>query len=229
MALAEKFLFDFSFDAPGGGDARQRGAVTPAEPVFTRVELDAATAQARDEGHAAGMAEALSQREQQVGDALSAIAERLGVLLADKASADRESERNTIELTRAIASKLFPALLRKGALAELEAVVVQCMHDTIGEPRLVLRVPDAIFEAAQQRIAPLAASNGYPGKVIILVDEALGESDCRVEWADGGAERDTARSWRDIDTAITRALSALNDGNESSPQTSTAAPQETVT
>ena len=228
MALAEKFLFDFSFDAPGG-DARHRGVVTPAEPVFTRLELDAATAQARDEGHAAGMAEALSQREQQVSDALSAIAERLGAVLAEKASADRESERNTIELTRAIASKLFPALLRKGALAELEAVVIQCMHDTIGEPRLVLRVPDAIFEAAQQRIAPLAASNGYPGKVIILVDETLGESDCRVEWADGGAERDIARSWRDIDTAITRALSALNDGNEPSPQTGTAAPQETVT
>jgi flagellar assembly protein FliH len=228
MALAEKFLFDFSFDAPGS-DARHRGVVTPAEPVFTRLELDAATARARDEGHAAGMAEALSQREQQVSDALSAIAERLGAVLAEKASADRESERNTIELTRAIASKLFPALLRKGALAELEAVVIQCMHDTIGEPRLVLRVPDAIFEAAQQRIVPLAVSNGYPGKVIILVDETLGESDCRVEWADGGAERDTARSWRDIDTAITRALSALNDGNESSPQTSTAAPQETVT
>lgn len=229
MALAQKFLFDFSFDAPGGGDARQRGVVTPAEPVFTRLELDAATAQARDEGHAAGMAEALSQREQQVSDALSAIAERLGTLLAEKASADRESERNTIELTRAIASKLFPALLRKGALAELEAIVIQCMHDTIGEPRLVLRVPDAIFEATQERIAPLAASNGYPGKVIILVDETLGESDCRVEWADGGAERDIARSWRDIDMAITRALGALNDGNEPPPQTGTAAPQETVT
>jgi flagellar assembly protein FliH len=228
MALAEKFLFDFSFDAPGG-DARQRGVVTPAEPVFTRLELDAATALARDEGHAAGMAEALSQRERQVSDALSAIAERLGTLLAEKASADRESERNTIELTRAIASKLFPAMLRKGALAELEAIVIQCMHDTIGEPRLVLRVPDAIFEAAQQRIVPLAASNGYPGKVIILVDETLGASDCRVEWADGGAERDTARSWRDIDTAITRALGALNDGNDLPPQTGTDAPQETVT
>ena len=229
MALAQKFLFDFSFDAPGGGDARQRGAVTPAEPVFTRVELDAATAQARDAGHAAGMAEAQSRREQQVSDALSAIAERLGALLAEKASADRENERNTIELTRAIASKLFPALLRKGALAELEAIVIQCMHDTIGEPRLVLRVPDAIFEAAQQRIAPLAASNGYPGKVIILVDETLGESDCRVEWADGGAERDIARSWRDIDMAIARALTALNDGTEAPPQPATAAPQEIAT
>lgn len=224
MARAEKFLFDFSFDAPGA-DARQRGAVTPADPVFSRGELDAATSRARDEGHAAGMAEALKRREQQVGNALDAIAERLGAILAEKASADRQSERNTIELTRAIASKLFPALLRKGALAELEAIVIQCMHDTIGEPRLVLRVPDAIFEAAQQRIAPLAASNGYPGKVIILVDETLGESDCRVEWADGGAERDIARSWRDIDTAIERALAALNDGTEPPPQTGTAAPR----
>jgi len=228
MALAEKFLFDFSFDTPGG-DPRQRGAVTPAEPVFSRVDLDAATAQARDEGRAAGIAEESSRREQQVSDALGAIAERLGALLAAKASADRENERNTIELARAIASKLFPALLRKGALAELEAIVIQCMHDTIGEPRLVVRVPDATFEAAQQRIAPLAASNGYPGKVIILVDETLGESDCRVEWADGGAERDIARSWRDIDTAISRALTALNDGTEPPPQTGDAAPQETVT
>jgi flagellar assembly protein FliH len=228
MALAEKFLFDFSFDTPGG-DPRQRGAVTPAEPVFSRVDLDAATEQARDEGRAAGIAEESIRREQQMCDALSAIAERLGALLAAKASADRENERNTIELARAIASKLFPALLRKGALAELEAIVIQCMHDTIGEPRLVVRVPDATFEAAQQRIAPLAASNGYPGKVIILVDETLGESDCRVEWADGGAERDIARSWRDIDSAISRALVALNDGNEPLPQTGDAAPQETVT
>ena len=228
MALAERFLFDFSFDAPGG-DPRQRGAVTPAEPVFSRAELDAATAKARDEGRAAGIAEESSRREQQVSDTLGTIAERLGALLTAKASADRGNERNTIVLTRAIASKLFPALLRKGALAELEAIVIQCMHDTIGEPRLVVRVPDAIFDAAQQHIAPLAANNGYPGKVIILADDTLGESDCRVEWADGGAERDIARSWRDIDMAISRALAALNDGNEPLSQTNTAAPQETVT
>src|SRR6266446_848931 len=65
MDLAEKFLFDFSFDTPGG-DPRQRGAVTPAEPVFSRVDLNAATAQARDEGRAAGIAEESSRREQQV-------------------------------------------------------------------------------------------------------------------------------------------------------------------
>jgi flagellar assembly protein FliH len=210
MALAQKFLFDISFDAPGG-DARQRGSVTPAEPIFTRADLDAAVAQARAEGHAGGRAEAIGQREQHVAEALSAIAQHLAALFAAKDAALRASERSTIELTRAIAGRLFPALMRKGALAELEAIVVQCMRDAVAEPRLVVRVPDAIFEAAQLQLAPLAASSGYPGKLIILADDTLGESDCRVEWADGGAERDGARSWREIEAAIARAMNALAD------------------
>ncbi len=222
MAVAEKFLFDFSFDAPGG-DAQRRGSVTPAEAIVTRPELDRAVVKARAEGHAAGLAEAMSQREQQVGDMLSAITRHLAALFAAKVAAQRDSERNTIELTRAIAGRLFPALVRKGALAELEAIVVQCMRDTISEPRLVVRVPDTVFTAVQEMLTPLAASNGYPGKLIILVDEQLGESDCRIEWADGGAERDTARSWREIEAAIERAMSALANPDETTRQPADAA------
>lgn len=237
MALAQKFLFDISFDAPGG-DGRQRGSITPAEAVFSRADLDAALAEARAESHAAGRAEALSQREQQVADALGAIAQNLAGIFAAKDEARRANERSTIELTRAIAGRLFPALMRKGALAELEAIVVQCMRDAVAEPRLVVRVPDAIFEAAQLQLAPLAASNGYPGKLIILADDALGESDCRVEWADGGAERDSARSWREIEAAVARAMDALADpvpANDwtnpatAAPETNSAAIEETTT
>ncbi len=227
MALAEKFLFDISFDAPGGGEARPRGVVTPAEIGFSRAELNAAVAQARAEGHAAGLAEATAQREQRIGEALTSSAERLAALFAAKDAARRDGERATIELTRAIVGKLFPALVRQGALADLEALVAQCMREAIAEPRLVLRVPDTAFEAAQQRMAPLAASLGYPGKLIILVDEALGPSDCRVEWADGGAERDTARSWREIEAAIDRAVTALANPDETARQD--AALEETIT
>jgi flagellar assembly protein FliH len=214
MALANKYLFDISFDAPGG-DARQRGAVTPAAAAISRADLDAAAARARAEGHAAGLAEATAQRDQRIGDALTAIAQQLAALFGAQDEARRKSERTTIELTRTIAGKLFPALVRSGGLVELEAIVGQCMHDAIGEPRLVLRVPDAIFEAARQRMAPLAASLGFPGKLIILVDDTLGQSDCRVEWADGGAERDTARSWREIEAALDRAVTALANPDQS--------------
>jgi len=78
MALAEKFLFDISFDAPGG-EARPRSVVTPAEIGFSRAELNAAVAQARAEGHAAGLAEATAQREQRVSEALASSADDSGL------------------------------------------------------------------------------------------------------------------------------------------------------
>jgi flagellar assembly protein FliH len=229
MALAEKFLFDISFDAPGGGDVKQRGPVTPAEVPITRADLNAAAAQARAEGHAAGLAEATAQREQHVSEILADIARQLAALLAAKDALRRESENTTIELTRTIAGKLFPALVRQGAMTEIEAVVVQSVREAITEPRLMLRVPDTVFEAAQARMAPLATSLGYPGKLIILVDEALGQSDCRVEWADGGAERDTTRSWREIEAALDRAASALGRSDHPAQHTASPATEEIIT
>src|SRR5260221_8152394 len=110
MALAEKFLFDISFDAPGGGEARPRGVVTPAEIGFSRAELNAAVAQARAEGHAPGLAEATAQREQRIGEALTSSAERLPAPFAAKDAARPHWERATPDLTPPILGKPFPAL-----------------------------------------------------------------------------------------------------------------------
>src|SRR4051794_35838048 len=134
MALAEKFLFDICFDAPGGGDVKQRGPVTPAEVPITRADLNAAVAQARAEGHAAGLAEATTQREQRVAESLSLVPQHLAALFAATDELRRDSEKTTIELTRTIAGKLFPALVRQGALTEIEAVVAQCLREAIAEP-----------------------------------------------------------------------------------------------
>jgi flagellar assembly protein FliH len=229
MSLAEKFLFDISFDAPGGGEVRQRGPVTPAEVAITRADLNAAVAQARAEGHAAGLAEATAQREQRVAETLAAIGQQLVALFAARDDARRDSERTTLELTRTITGKLFPALVRQGGLTEIESMVAQSVREAIAEPRLVLRVADTIFEAAQQRMAPLATELGFPGKLIILVDDQLGQSDCRVEWADGGAERDTARTWREIEAALDRALSALAHYDNAARHTASTATEEIVT
>jgi flagellar assembly protein FliH len=229
MSLAEKFLFDISFDAPGGGEVRQRGPVTPAEVAITRADLNAAVAQARAEGHAAGLSEATAQREQRVAETLTIIGQQLVALFAARDDARRDSERTTLELTRTITGKLFPTLIRQGGLTEIESVVAQSVREAIAEPRLVLRVADTIFEAAQQRMAPLATELGFPGKLIILVDDQLGQSDCRVEWADGGAERDTARTWREIEAALDRALSALAHYDNAARHTASTATEEIVT
>jgi flagellar assembly protein FliH len=213
--LSQKFLFDVSFDGPP--DARARGPVTPAEPRVGRAELAAAEAAAHAQGHAAGTAEAVAAHQHRVAAALDALGEHAAMLLADRGAAQRDAELLAIELTRTIVGKLFPALTRKNGLAEIAALVTQCMREAVDEPRLVLRVPDALFEAAQQQIAPLAASTGYPGKLVILGDEALAGSDCRIEWADGGAERDTARTRQEIDSTLALACARLDNPEPPQP------------
>jgi flagellar assembly protein FliH len=227
MAAAQKFLFDLSFDGPAGAAAASgaapRSPVTPAEPSFSRTQLLAAETAAREAGHAAGLAEATGRQEERIGHALTVISDSVAALLAAKDGAQRDGERHAIELTQTIIGKLFPALARCNAIAEIAALVAGCMRECADEPRLVLRLPDALFEAAQTRIAPLAATSGFPGKLVILADDTLTGSDCRVEWADGGVERDLARTWREMEAAMIRAIETPGETNEA---TQPAAPRE---
>ena len=71
--------------------------------------------------------------------------------------------------------------------------------------------------AANSHGVPAAAANAtvltmpkpIAGRIVLLADETLGLGDARVEWADGGAERDTGRLMRDIDGALARALDTI--------------------
>jgi flagellar assembly protein FliH len=211
MAAASKFLFDLSFDGPSGpagAPQSTRGPVTPAEPTFSRADLAAVEAKARAEGHAAGRAEAISQHEAQVAAALATIGRSVTVLLAARDEMRSEGERQSLELCTAIIPKLFPTLTKYQGFAEIAAMVARCMREAIEEPRLVLRLPDALFEGVRAQLDPLAAATGFAGKLVILGDEALSGADCRVEWADGGVERDLGRTWREIEAAIVRAIEA---------------------
>ena len=71
------------------------------------------------------------------------------------------------------------------------------------------RVADRGVGEAPQAFAvpfgPLSAQSGYEGKIVLIAEEALLPGDARVEWADGGAERDSARLWRQIDEIVARA------------------------
>jgi len=122
---------------------------------------------------------------------------------------------DAIELLRTVTAKAVPALARKEPLADLEAMVVECLRETADEPRIVLRVPPDLFEPMRRRLDGIAQGHGFAGKFVLLVDESIGPADARLEWADGGAERNIARIARQIDAALARAL--LNPISEPEP------------
>ena len=98
--------------------------------------------------------------------------------------------------------KFFPRMAQDQGLQEIEAVVRDAMMRLRDEPRIVIRVCDTLLDTVKKRVGGLASSTGFEGKIVYLADEGMDSSDVRVEWADGGAERDTGRIWQDIDEAI---------------------------
>lgn len=202
MALARKFLFDVSFDAP---DPPPEAAAL-AEPAFVPADIDAARAEGFAEGHKAALAEAAAAAEALAACALETLAGGLQRLFDAQREATAAIERDAVALLRAVLQRAVPALCRKDPLAELEALIAQCLAEALDEPRIVARVADAAFDAVEARLAPLARAAGYSGKLVLLADSALGPGDGRVEWADGGAERNTPRLMAELDAMLNRVL-----------------------
>jgi flagellar assembly protein FliH len=174
MGAISKFMFEQSFDG-----ATQAPAVKPRKN-YTPAEYDAAVAAAREEGHEAGRAEAVGEAEQ---------------------------EALTQEMAKAVATmarKLLPAFARKHGVAEIEGLVAECLGRLHEEPRIVVRVNDEVLDPVRQRLDALAATLGFAGRFVLLAADDIAPGDARVEWADGGVERDTARGWQEIETAVQR-------------------------
>lgn len=222
MAAAQKFMFGRDFAQEPAKPAReaapepQPAADAPPEPepepapTHSEEALEAARAQAHAEGHAAGLAEGRQAAEAEAEQALTAALDRLAAgletLVAGEAKAREARDRETLDLCVGLLRRLFPALARKHGQSEIEQVFQDALERLRDEPRVVVRCADRHLDGLKERVDGLAARLGFEGRVVLLADETMQPGDARVEWADGGVERDSERLWQDVERAVERAL-----------------------
>jgi flagellar assembly protein FliH len=205
MGSARKFLFDVSFDEAEPPHGRA-AAELPPDPAFVRADVDAARTEGYAEGREAALGEAAVSSECRIAAALEKIGNAIPEIVATQKASVAETEKAALALVRAVLQKAVPALCRKDPLSEFEALIVQSLSENLDEPRFVLRVGDAMFDAIEARIAPMTRATGYGGKLVLLTDPDIADGDVRIEWADGGAERDTRRLMHELDIILDRAL-----------------------
>jgi flagellar assembly protein FliH len=137
----------------------------------------------------AGITQARNEIEQSQAATLIAIREQIEELASTNTEVMAEIRQEATELAHAVAAKLAPALIAREPLAEVEALISECLTDLREEPRVVVRASEQVVSGLKDRINTIAAQCGFPGHVVMLPDDQLQGADCRVEWADGGAER----------------------------------------
>jgi len=209
MASKAKFLFDMPFDGTRPKVERSYAPKAP-PPKFSAEEIEAARAAAYAEGEAAGRAEAYAEHQQNLEQALQAIAAQLAAIAGAEERARVAARAEAVELSVVIARKLAGRLIERQPLAQIEALVLRCMDDMRDEPRLVIRAAEAVVQQLDQRLDQLVAQSGFGGKVSLVPDDTLPTTDCRIDWADGSAERRQAALEKDVDQAVERYIAGLH-------------------
>jgi flagellar assembly protein FliH len=220
MSTPRKYMFDASFDQPQAPVAVLVNKPPP-EPTFTGAEVEAARATGLEEGRAAALAEASAAVERQLVAATESLAAGVPALLARDGEVRTDVERRALELLRGVVAKTFPVLAQRTSIDEIEALVTDCLREAFEEPRVVLRVPQRLFDPIRDRLGALAQQTGFAGKFVLLADDALGPADRPPEWGGGGAERVTDRLAREIDAVLERALSTPPSAPETPNQETT--------
>jgi flagellar assembly protein FliH len=186
-----KFLFDLEFDRAG---------------AMSTKALAAAEAEAFRRGQAAGEAEANAKIERRLAAAIGQTAERIGELGKKFAALEARLEAEAVEVAVAIAKKLAPALLVREPLGEIEALVVDVLTHVRSAPHVVVRLSEDLLEPAGARLREIAEQRGFTSRLVVLPAPGLKPDEVRVEWADGGVERDRSAVESRIDEAVSRYL-----------------------
>lgn len=223
MTAAKKFLFETSFDEAdgrrpmGGAAGTTRAAESAPPPTFSEADLAAARADALTQGKQQGFEEAKRLQEQSVAEALGNLNRQLEAMARGFVEAEQARGQAALQAAVRMVRTLFPRLARSHAITEVETVVTECVDRLREEPRIVVRVPDPLLDPLRERLGPLVERSGFEGKIVLLADETLGESAVKVEWADGGAERDPQKSWREIEEILTRSVGLSNIATDENP------------
>ena len=220
MAKLQKYLFDTDFGTPriapvDMGYAEEIPPLEDAEPppppppTFSEEELMLARQQAYDQGREAGLQEAQATLEQMCGMALATAAHHLQSLGVAQAAETEQVTRTAAAVAVSLVRKLHPEFVRLYGVAEIESAVMDCLSHLDRIAKVTVKVAPALVEVMKDKVKGLAERAHFDGKLLVAGDASLAPGDCRVEWGDGGAERDQAGTWAHIDQAVEAALGTL--------------------
>jgi flagellar assembly protein FliH len=201
MGAPAKFLFDVDFAA-----GREREATVALAEHATKLAEAEAAAQRR--GYAEAQSDAAVETGRRIAGTLERIAVSLGEATKALAAIEARLECEAVEVAVAVARKLAPTLIEREPFAEISALASSCFRELVAAPHLVVRVNDSLYAAAREKLDDISRANGFEGRLVVLGEPSVGVGDCRIEWADGGVNREASAADGAIGEAVARYISA---------------------
>jgi flagellar assembly protein FliH len=204
MGAATKFLFDTDFTGDANGKPVER-TIPLADHALKLAEAETA---AHRRGYAEAQTDAAVEAERRMASALEHIATGITIANDTLHAIETRLECEAVEVAVAVARKLAPALVAREPFAEISALASECFRQLIASPHIAVRVNDALYAAAKEKLEDIVRVRSFEGRLVVLAESDIALGDCRIEWADGGINRDTAAVEAAIGEAVTAYVSA---------------------
>ena len=202
MAQPAKFMFDMDFAAP---DKAREKAPTAAEIAQ---KVAAAEAKAYRDGFDAAQREAKVESDRRAALALEEIGIAIKGIASRFAGIETKMETEAVDVAVAVARKLCSELIAAEPLAEITGLVKDCFSHLVSTPHLVVRINDALYEGARERIEQMSRQSGFEGRLVILAEPTIPTGDCKIEWADGGVVLERAAIEAKINELVGRYMAS---------------------
>jgi flagellar assembly protein FliH len=148
------------------------------------------------------------ESDRRVALALETIGVGIKGIAAGFSGVEHRMETEAVDVAVAVARKLATELLAREPLGEITALVSDCFAQLVSTPHIVVRINDALYEAAHARIETLAKQSGFAGRLVILAEPEIATGDCRIEWADGGVVLERAAIEAKINELVGRYIAS---------------------
>jgi flagellar assembly protein FliH len=199
MKAAAKFLFEEDF-ASG-----ERPTITLVEAERRRVDAESV---AYRKGFAAGQTQAQGEATERIAAAMAVIADGLARIERALAGIEARLETEAVDVAVAVGNKLATELIAREPFAEIGALAADCFRQLVATPHIAVRIGPDIYDEAKHKLEEIAALKGFQGRLTVLADASLSAGDCRIEWAEGGVDRDRNAAHAAIDEMVARYVTA---------------------
>lgn len=199
-----------SFNVVEDGKVGFKKAGEPAVKLhFTKTEMETAEQQAYarglQEGQAAGSAQAKqenAEREQELATALRSMSGQLVSLILHYQNFLQQQRVETTKLALSVARKAAGQALEKVPMPEIEHLLSELLDMLVAQPEITITVKSDLQPLAKKRIEEALAAEGFKGTCTVKGEAAMPSGDCRIEWDNGKAERDSQALWTKIEEIV---------------------------
>jgi flagellar assembly protein FliH len=191
--------FEFGLEFSQSGEVLRDTGV---QRVWNEEELEQERARARTAG--AGDATAQAAREQ--AQALRAMAGQLSLVLAHLTRLTEELRNDAATLALTAARKIAGTAIARYPAAEVEALVEACARELRAAPRLKVTLPAEHAEILRARLEEMLDNIGFAGALRVTVSDRIAPGGCALDWDQGGAESDPARTLARIEAMVEQRL-----------------------